>query len=569
MVDTLPPMILDHRMLFKDAIRRNVIVFVNPDSSNLTNLTQMTTMRRLSFTIILLLTTLLWPSELQAGRYNNRRSNLYFDSAFRAIQVKHCMGSIEALASDIEVMLRDATEQRNIYGQALAWLDLARYESVEYKMDSAFVHVKRARMLMENYSTPFLDAYLHYVDGIIYYVTNQYATSYGELEQALEGFRKMNDSLFMGKILVNMANIYTNEGIWEKSEKLLNQAFMTCTEPFRPSVAMYKADAKVRQGLVNESFAYIREGNRLMIKMGLPYEKIDALTAFFWRGYFHILYYAYQRSGQQDSAELCMAELTKIVEKFGTGFEKANVRLIEAEQARSNGPQNRAIFICRDVFQNYAGPANNDIAMASLALLHKTYGDLGAYADAYKTMEQYSKYQQSENEENLHTMELLHQYKTYLLETKQHKKIHTIVWTMAGISVAITLLLCLLMWFTVRRMTRRKSRLRVQVPAPVPSRATLDAIAREENREAWNDFEQQFLDAHPNFCNKIQAINSELTDTEMKICMLIKGGSTDSDIMKTLHLSESSVRSYRSRIRKKMGVANPETSIETFLENYE
>lgn len=528
-------------------------------------------MRRIAILIASLLVLLVLPSSSVAAKHNNKRSNLYFDSTFRALQNKHCFSSIDQLAADIRVMLSDATEQQNQYGQILAWMELARYESVEYQMDSAFAHIITARELMEHNSSPFLEAYLHYVDGIIYYVTVQYATAYKELEEAYNGFKKMNDSLFMGKMMVNMANIYTNEGIWDKSEKLLNQAFMTCTDPFKPSVALYKADAKIRQGMTNESLTYIHEARRLMEKMGLPYEKVNIHTAFFWRSYFHILYYCCQRRNEIDSATLCFNEMTNIVNKYGSAFEKANVRLIEAELARTTGPENKAIFICRDIFQNYSSSEHIDLSMCALQTLHKTYGDLGAYADAYKTMEQYCQLQEKENEDDLKTMGLLNKYKTFVLEQELKKKQKQMIITSIGISCGAAIALCTFFFFIYTKLSRKKSRrmhkeLRL---APQTRPYPAERYKRDDSKEAWNEFEKQFNQSHPNFAQAIASTNAQLTDTELKICMMLREKHSDGEIQKTLHLSESSVKSYRSRIKKKFGITNPETTIETFLENYQ
>jgi PAS domain S-box-containing protein len=60
---------------------------------------------------------------------------------------------------------------------------------------------------------------------------------------------------------------------------------------------------------------------------------------------------------------------------------------------------------------------------------------------------------------------------------------------------------------------------------------------------------------------------NKLSAREMEICNLIKSGAYSKDIANTLNLSELTIHKHRERIRKKLGIANKDISLTSFLRN--
>lgn len=57
----------------------------------------------------------------------------------------------------------------------------------------------------------------------------------------------------------------------------------------------------------------------------------------------------------------------------------------------------------------------------------------------------------------------------------------------------------------------------------------------------------------------------KLSPRELEICNLIKGGAISKDIAETLNLSELTIHKHRERIRRKLGIANTDESLTSFL----
>ncbi|MBL7973998.1 MAG: hypothetical protein JNJ85_03745 [Candidatus Kapabacteria bacterium] len=69
---------------------------------------------------------------------------------------------------------------------------------------------------------------------------------------------------------------------------------------------------------------------------------------------------------------------------------------------------------------------------------------------------------------------------------------------------------------------------------------------------AWKEFEQRFVQIHSDFSERLNLQFPNLSETEQRICALIKIGLTNKDLASVLCLEVSTVEIYRVNIRKKM-----------------
>ena len=83
----------------------------------------------------------------------------------------------------------------------------------------------------------------------------------------------------------------------------------------------------------------------------------------------------------------------------------------------------------------------------------------------------------------------------------------------------------------------------------------LSRLEQHQGQDAWDDFEQGFNRQYEGFCDSLRQRASEITDIEMKICMLVRIGMSNREISDTLHLADNTVRTYRTRIRKKLSLS--------------
>lgn len=68
----------------------------------------------------------------------------------------------------------------------------------------------------------------------------------------------------------------------------------------------------------------------------------------------------------------------------------------------------------------------------------------------------------------------------------------------------------------------------------------------------WEDFKLVFGQVHSNFFNKVKQLNADLSPAEIKLCSLLKLNFSSKEIGNLLGISADSVKTSRSRLRKKL-----------------
>lgn len=83
----------------------------------------------------------------------------------------------------------------------------------------------------------------------------------------------------------------------------------------------------------------------------------------------------------------------------------------------------------------------------------------------------------------------------------------------------------------------------------------LSEIDLQLKQNAMEDFEKYFIEIHPEFYNNLKYKYTELTQTELRVCALIKLNLNSKEIADLTHKTIRSVEATRASIRKKMGLA--------------
>jgi DNA-binding CsgD family transcriptional regulator len=78
----------------------------------------------------------------------------------------------------------------------------------------------------------------------------------------------------------------------------------------------------------------------------------------------------------------------------------------------------------------------------------------------------------------------------------------------------------------------------------------------------FQKFEADFTQAHPEFRTKLTQKYPELSDTEIRVCMMLKLGLKSVDTARLMNISERGVEQHRLRIRRKFGLTGKENLIE-------
>ncbi|NQV30492.1 MAG: hypothetical protein HQ508_06360 [Candidatus Marinimicrobia bacterium] len=90
---------------------------------------------------------------------------------------------------------------------------------------------------------------------------------------------------------------------------------------------------------------------------------------------------------------------------------------------------------------------------------------------------------------------------------------------------------------------------------------------RSSVKRGWEEFELWFTEIHTGFYTNLRQAHSELSESELKVCALLRLNLISKDIAKVMNVQSSSIDIYRHRIRKKLGIEGEE-NLSTFLSKY-
>jgi DNA-binding CsgD family transcriptional regulator len=71
---------------------------------------------------------------------------------------------------------------------------------------------------------------------------------------------------------------------------------------------------------------------------------------------------------------------------------------------------------------------------------------------------------------------------------------------------------------------------------------------------AEQNFEIEFAKIYPDFTKKLIKLNTDLTFTEVKICMYLRINFSNKQILEYMDISDSTLSNVRSSIRKKLRI---------------
>jgi tetratricopeptide (TPR) repeat protein len=101
------------------------------------------------------------------------------------------------------------------------------------------------------------------------------------------------------------------------------------------------------------------------------------------------------------------------------------------------------------------------------------------------------------------------------------------------------------------------------------SRDTVKKVAREvqksQEEEIWKEFSTRFKEVHGDFYNKLLKKYPALTPNDLKLCAFLRLNMSSKDIAELTGQRVSSLETARYRLRQKLGIANSDVNLITFL----
>lgn len=97
--------------------------------------------------------------------------------------------------------------------------------------------------------------------------------------------------------------------------------------------------------------------------------------------------------------------------------------------------------------------------------------------------------------------------------------------------------------------------------------SVFEKIRNGDRENSWKEFEVRFTQVHREFYEKLNSLYPELSPNERKLCAFLRLNMTTKDIASITHQSVHSINVARTRLRRKMNLANSEENLVNFLTN--
>ena len=112
-------------------------------------------------------------------------------------------------------------------------------------------------------------------------------------------------------------------------------------------------------------------------------------------------------------------------------------------------------------------------------------------------------------------------------------------------------------------------RLNKALADPGGTKTTIKDILKDlkfsSNIQTWEEFEYIFLKVHPDFFNTLVSRFPDLSPNERRLCAFLKLNLSTKDISNITHQTSHSLTVARTRLRKKLGIANTGENLSSFL----
>jgi hypothetical protein len=101
------------------------------------------------------------------------------------------------------------------------------------------------------------------------------------------------------------------------------------------------------------------------------------------------------------------------------------------------------------------------------------------------------------------------------------------------------------------------------------SRDTIKKVAKEvqksQEEEIWKEFSTRFKEVHGDFYDKLLKRFPSLSPNDLKLCAFLRLNMSSKDIAELTGQRVSSLETARYRLRQKLGIANSDINLITFL----
>lgn len=319
----------------------------------------------------------------------------------------------------------------------------------------------------------------------------------------------------------------------------------------------------------------------------------------------------YIKMKEYETAIEKLKQARKIFEKLGNKLRLAKSQVLLGEIYFKTGQPAQAETFALSALKISQTLGYKDIIVSSSALLNKLYIERKDSISAFRYFIIERQYQDSlfhdEKQKTLASLELQHQFEKNEQNAKLARQRRNIAIIIISVCLVFSIIIIILILKQLRLKARKlqlekenhekelefknkemvinvmslmkKNEILTELSEKLihiekestsaESKDTIQKVARElqksQDEEIWKEFSYRFKEVHGDFYSKLLQKYPSLTPNELKLCAFLRLNMSSKDIAELTGQRISTLETARYRLRQKLGIANSEINLITFL----
>lgn len=488
----------------------------------------------------------------------------------------------------------------------IAYLQLAKVYYFMSDLNEAMKYAMQAKNLAEKHRLKIYQAKSMDAIGSIYYDIGNQAKSSENFFASLKIYEELEDKVGIGANLCRIGTLYLDQEEFDKAAEYYSNSINIAREINLPMGIASNLNnlAKVyyNKGEYQKALNTYEEALKINLETGDSY--------LVGNNYLNIAEVYIKLKDYQTAIDI-LNKASKIFENLGNKIRYAKSILMLSEAYLETGQQAKSQELALNALQMGQSENFNEIILMASSLLYEINLSKRDSAAALKYFVLEKQYQDSlflnEKQKTLASLELQYQFDKQE-QIRQIAKQRRIVAISVISGIVFFSLIILILFIQHLRLKAKKLQLEkagfekelefknkelvlnvmslmqknemlaelsqklisIDESVTTPeSKETIKKVARElqksQEKEIWKEFSHRFKEVHGEFYDKLLKKYPDLTSNELKLCAFLRLNMSSKDIAELTGQRVSSLETARYRLRQKLGIANSDVNLITFL----